>query len=365
MLDDGALAISIPVLEWKSTRPKGSVFFRRDIPVPLFSPSLVRALDLVSSACAHAGFEPVFVARPEIFTHGESLAWLIAKLGRVRDHLSLSDGGTVKLIPGLRNHVLFYGLSRRVDAEALDRLKRRFPELFDVIHSQVNTALRLGSRAQAPAPVAIEGAALPATTAAFYPISLHAFSPTESLRRTWLAGAQSQLPRGFEELTYVPLTEASLGDPGFITFVASLYDVNYFTPARGLVLRVPETFGGSSELEDRFEASLAALVEGGSHAPLARARNAWLASEDVPAAALAAAAGAVSFLAHDTFDFWRAAPTDYRLFRSRKVIASRDRNLKDEFDHLIAALCGADTEILWRGAASVGFDPFASQSSTL
>jgi len=353
MLDEGALAISVPAPEWKSTRPPGSVFFRRDIAGQPFSRPLVRALDLVASACAHAGFEPAFVARPEIFTHGESLAWLMAKLGPVRDHLSFSDGATIKLIPGLRNHVFFYGLGRRADAEALDRLKRRFPELFVAMRSQVNSALRIGSGVEAPAPIAIEGAALSARMPTFYPIAFHAYSPAEGLRREGHGGSRTQLPSGFDEVTYVPLTEASLGDPDFMRSIASMYDAHYFAPERALVLRVPETIGASSEPEDRLEACINALWEGGSRAPQAPARNAWLASEDVSATALAGAASAANFLAHDTYDFWRAPPADYRRFRSRKVVARRGRNLKDEFDHLIEALCGAGTEILWRDVAGV------------
>ena len=353
MLDEGALAISVPAPEWKSARPPGLVFFRRDIAGQTFSAPLVRALDLVASACAHAGFEPAFVARPEIFAHGDSLAWLMAKLGPVRDHLSLSDGATVKRIPGLRNHVFFYGLSRRADAAALDRLERRFPELFVTMFSQVNSALRIGSREEAPAPIAIEGATLSPVTPTFYPIALHADSGTETLRRERRAGYRTQLPSGFDELTFVPLTEASLGDPDFMRSIASMYDAHYFAPERALVLRVPETIGASSEPEDRLEACINALWEGGSRAPQAPARNAWLASEDVSATALAGAASAANFLAHDTYDFWRAPPADYRRFRSRKVVARRGRNLKDEFDHLIEALCGAGTEILWRDVAGV------------
>lgn len=348
MLDEGGLAISIPVLEWKSTRPPGSVFFRRDIAGTPFSAPLERALDLVSSACAHAGFEPVFVARPEIFTHGESLAWLKAKLGPVRDHLSFSDGSTIKLISGLRNHVFLFGLSRRADADALQRLERRFPELFAALHGQVNSALRLGSSAAAPAPIAIEGAHAAVPAAAFYPIALDASSADESLKRTLRSGPRAQLPSGFDELTYVPLTEASLGDRDFVRSVASLYDAVYFAPARALVVRAPETFGGSSELEDRLEASLAALGEAGARAPLAPARNAWLAADDVSAASLAGLASGAHLLAHDTFDFWRVSPSDYRRFRSRRVVARRSRNLSEDFEYLIAALCGGGVEILWR-----------------
>jgi hypothetical protein len=351
MLEGGALAISIPLPEWKSIRPISSVLSLQDIAGQAFSLPLLRALDLVVSACGHAGFEPVFVARPEIFTHGENLAWLMAKLGSVRDHLSFSDGATIKLIPGLRNHVFFYGLSRKSDAEAVARLNRRFPEIFVAVHSQVNSALLLGSAEEVPEPVAIEGVTRATPEPAFYTIALHTFSPAESLRRTWMGGPIDQLPRGFDELIYVPLTETCLKDADFMRSVARLYDSTYFASARALVLRVPERVGDLSALEDRFEASLAALVEGGSRAPLAPARNAWMASDDVSPAALAAAASAADFLAHHTFDFWRIAPPDYRPFRSRKIVARRGHNLSEEFDDLVEALCGPGAQVIWRNDA--------------
>ena len=346
MLGEGALAISVPVSEWQSGRPPGSVFFRRDLIEPHFSSTLVRALDLVFSACAHAGFEPVFVARPEIFTHGESLAWLKRRLGFARDHLCFSDGVTIKLIPGMRNHVFFYGLSRRADSEALDRLHRRFPEMFGVLRNQFNSALRLGP--ESPAPIVIEGAPSSSQPPVFYPISLHRYSANEGLRRTMLGGPRPRLPHGLDALTYVPLTEASLADIGFMRSIAELYDGGYFSPARALVVRPPETFGASSDLEDRLEACLTAMGEGGARAPLAPASNAWFATDDVPATTLAEVARHTSLLTHDSYDFWRASPAEYRLFRSRKIFARRGRNLDGEFDHLIEALCGEGTEILWR-----------------
>ena len=350
MLDEGALAISIPALEWRGTRPPGSVFFRRDIAGQPFSAPLLRALDLISSASAHAGFEPVFVARPEIFTHGVSLAWLMAKLGPIRDHLSFSDGTTIKLIPGLRNHVFFYGLSRQADGEALYRLIRRFPELFETLSSQVNSALRLGSDAESPPPVAVQAAPQAATKSAFYPIALHAHSAAESTKSALLGRPRIQLPRGFDELTYVPLTEASLRDRDFMRTIAAVFDESYFASARALVIRLPEAFGESSDVQDRLEACLVALAEAGSRAPLAPAANGWFATEDVSGATLAAAAASTNFLGHSTFDFWRAPPSDYRLFRTRRIVAKRGQNLIGEFGDLIEALCGAEAEILWRDA---------------
>ena len=146
MWDDGPLAVSLPVRELGRTPLPGSVFGAAALVEAPLSEPLRRALALVSSAARRGGAELLFVARPEIFIYGEGLTWLRATLGPARRHLSLSDGTAVKLIPGLSNHVFFYGLSRRDDSGALRQLMRRAPELLGQFDSQLNTALFLGAR---------------------------------------------------------------------------------------------------------------------------------------------------------------------------------------------------------------------------
>ena len=66
MLDDGALAISLPALELATFRPPGSIFSARDLAAAELSPELNIAVELVTGICRESGFEPTFVARPEI-----------------------------------------------------------------------------------------------------------------------------------------------------------------------------------------------------------------------------------------------------------------------------------------------------------
>ena len=46
------------------------------------------------------------VARPEIFTHGDAERWLRARLDNVTQHLCISDGTTIKLLPGCQTRFL-------------------------------------------------------------------------------------------------------------------------------------------------------------------------------------------------------------------------------------------------------------------
>ena len=155
MLERPALAISLPASELAKAQLPGSIFAARDLTSAPLSGELRRAIALIEGVCAQSGFAPTFVARPEIFTHGESFAWLMRKLGGVRDHLAFSDGSTVRIIPGLRNHVFFYGLSRHEDGAGLERLERRAGELLAGLTSQINSALKFGRGRSATSPETI------------------------------------------------------------------------------------------------------------------------------------------------------------------------------------------------------------------
>ena len=274
MLDDGALAVSLPALELAAFRPPGSIFSADDFAAAEFSPALSLAVDLVTGICRESGFEPTFVARPEIFTHGESRAWLAKRLGGVKDHLALSDGTTIRLIPGLRNHVFLFGLGRTADGEALQRLERRAPELFGSLRSQVNTALQFGKRRETPAPLAIAGVdALAPEAPQFMRVAINADSVEDSFGRTLKTGALVRPARRFSQLEYVALTETSLNDRGFAKAIAEKLNHVYFDAHRGLILRAPPNAGASSKVEDRIRAVVAALVSARARVPLGGRRQ--------------------------------------------------------------------------------------------
>ncbi len=342
MFDDGALAISLPAAELVDVRLPGSVFKAADLAGAPLSAPLRRAIDLVGAAASLAGATTLFVARPEIFAHGESLAWLTAQLAGASHHLSLSDGATVKVIPGFRNHVFFYGLGRRRDSESLARLLRRAPELFLGFDLQLNTALQFGG--YSPASIVIEGVAAPPSPVAFYPIACDPRSLDDSLARTLRASPLARLPTGFDELTFAPLTEAGLADPGFTCWLAETLTGRYFDRRRALVLGLPETVDGSAAVEDRLRAALDALLTGGARTPTAPAPSAWFAAGDPDDLWLAASA--LDFVAPDTFEFWRAPPAAFRNFRSLTVFRSGSFKLNSDLDAVVTALTGKSPQFI-------------------
>ena len=340
MFDDGALAISAPAAELNALPLPGSLFSAADIAAAPLSPALRLAVDLLLGACRQAGFQPTFVARPEIFTHGEALAWLKARLNGVRHHVALSDGTTARLIPGLDNHVFFFGLHRAADDAALTRLARRAPELIGQLRSQINTALEFADGV-APLPVAVTGAdASEPPPPAFYRLALNLDSVDDSLTRTMRSGPLPRLPGRFAEIDYVALTETSLADAGFLATLAAKLSHAYFEPRRALALRLPMNARSSLDVDDRAEAALAALIASEPRAPIAAAPGAFFVDGDLAPDRLAAFAPVVDFAAPDSFPFWVHAPARYRAARTVTVHARARLAAAADFAPLVEALTG-------------------------
>ena len=146
--------LSVPARGLALADVPGSVFDAEALLAMPLAPDLRRAVGLALRAHGGAGVPVRCVVRPEIFTHGRSLAWLKEKLGPVTDHLNLSDGTAVKLIPGLRNHMFTYGLHAQGHAQEFKKLLRRAPELLGQIQSQVNSFHRVVTQGMAVEPKA-------------------------------------------------------------------------------------------------------------------------------------------------------------------------------------------------------------------
>lgn len=347
MFDSGALAVSLPALELRNVRLPGSIFSARDIETAEFSPQLSLALDLIVGVCRESGFEPTFVARPEIFSHGESRTWLTKRLNGAKDHLALSDGTAIRLIPGLRNHAFLFGLDRAADVQALRKLERRAPELFGALQAQVNTARRFASSGETPASVAISGVdALEREAPQFFRIAINAESVEDSFARTMRSRLALRPGQRFDAIEYVALTETSLAEPSFRRRLADKLNLVYFDPRRALILRIPPNAGASRDIEDRVRATLAALVAASPRVPLAAAAGAWLVTTDLTADRLSGLTEACDFLAPDSYDFWRHSPQSYGRFRSVRVhVRARGLNTA-AFADIVASMTGRPIETI-------------------
>ena len=98
------LLVSIPGSALTDLKLPGSVFAWRDLRDAVLPPDLRLALRLVMEHAAAARLRVRFLARPEIFTHGAPRAWLDARIAGSTDHLILSDGRSLRPIPGFGAH---------------------------------------------------------------------------------------------------------------------------------------------------------------------------------------------------------------------------------------------------------------------
>ena len=243
MFAPGGLAISLPGAELAGLDLPGSVTDPKAVLAGRLSAELRAALLLVLQACRHRHVPVRMVARPEIFTHGEAERWLRARLGGVAEHLCVTDGTTIKQIPGCRTHVFFYRLGSLDNFNALRRLSVRTPELLACVESQVNTALPLGlgERRFVPAPVYLTRAvAFPRPPARLLPFFFNKHSAEDSAARVEQRGevAPADVP-AHDEILYLPLTETALHDAEFARAVAEMTVRAFYRPRQVLVLRLP------------------------------------------------------------------------------------------------------------------------------
>ena len=244
----------------------------------------------------------------------------------------------MKLIPGLSNHVFFYGLSRRDDSDALRQLTRRAPELLGQFDSQLNTALYLG--AGTPVSQVLDGAVATPAKAAYWPVAYDPASLEDSLARTLGGDPLSVLPPRASELAYVPLTQTSLGETGFLNWLSGRLLAHWRDPTRALVVRLPEAVAASDEIADRARSVLAALESVRARLPSAPAPNVWFADGDPAPEELRRSCPALEGVFPHSYDFWRQPPAWYRGFRSLTVRAPVELRLGENFEDLVMALTG-------------------------
>ena len=110
MFTSAGLIVSFPAREFDRIPVTAGVGNLDQLDLSRCSTELIEAVNLLSQVCGHSTTPSFYCAGPEAFTHGLPLDWLHERVGAVSDHLSISDGACVRFIPGMVNHVFFYGL---------------------------------------------------------------------------------------------------------------------------------------------------------------------------------------------------------------------------------------------------------------
>lgn len=340
------LAISVPAAELDGVKLPGSLFKREDLLAAKLSQELSESIELIVRSLEIGRPTPVFVARPEMFTDGQSLAWLRARLGPIQDHICISDGSAVRVIPEMRNHVFFHGLGRRTDSAALGRLERRVPELFSTVASQINTAFRFRDekKTYTPPPIVITSSGVAQSEIAeYYRFYLNPFSIEDSVGRILQKGEVNAPDRSFSSLTYIAVTEASLDDKAFSKTAALHVARAFFDPTRAVIIRLPR----GDALARRIETTLFSMRHTSVLIPGVTASNVFFVTEDPVLSALASISQTLELLTHDTFDFWRHSPGFYAAFGALRVVVRGGRHNPAKLPGLLADLCGRRPELIW------------------
>jgi hypothetical protein len=295
-----SLLVSIPGSALEELALPGSIFGWEALRDAVLPPGLHVALRLVVNHCEALGTRLRFVARPEIFTHGAARAWLDARLDGAAHHLALTDGHTLKAIPGLRNHVFFHARGDAAGEAAMARLLAVAPELLAGMAGQVNGTLsaRFGARRVRPPCLTLRLDAAPGGDPGLRaPFRLMPGGPVRNAAVSAEAAlSPSEAPPHAQPLRYVPLSEVALADPGFVLALAVLIR-RAATGGEALLLGLPE----GDTLADRIASVLQALAASGAPLPRAPGWTVRFASADPSAEELADA----RVMLHPGTDFWR------------------------------------------------------------
>jgi hypothetical protein len=312
LFSPAGLVISLPAMEFSRFRPPGSFFGMDALAAAAVSPELRLGLDLIAGHAARHGTALRIVARPEIFTSGESLAWLNREIGTARDHLCISDGSTLRCLPGLRTHAFFYRAGTREGMASLRQLAGRAPELVAGIASQVNTdfAFTAGAaRKRPPTTILLPDQTGPADGTQLLPLYLGGKSIADDTARI-LESPRMRLDHlaDTKSLACIAVSGCGWEHAGIAAELARIILHAYMNPQTGILLLLPPAdlaIAPAQALPARIGTLLAAL----SHAPTGLPRilppNIGLAASPPGAAALHATCAARHLIIDPAFDAWQ------------------------------------------------------------
>ncbi|MBI0534664.1 hypothetical protein D9599_03655 [Roseomonas sp. KE2513] len=339
----GRLLVSIPGSWIDRLRLPGSLFGRevlRDIAMPV---ELRAALALLSAEADAQSVPLQFVARPEIFTHGRSRAWLDDRIGNARDHVILTDGHTLRTLPGLRNHMFFYPRGIPAQEAALRRLIGIAPELFSGLASQINggLAFRCGGAWHRPPGVHLRLRTTPDTgRVERFPFLAARLHDDADPRPVKAAPAGEALPED-RPVRYVPLSETALADGVFMRDLAERVQRAIFGGPERLLLELsrPE---GSPSATDRMAAATLAFSETRVAFPRSPSRNVQFVT--APPRGLRMD----SLLIHPGIAFWRYGLDFYGA--AERIEVPVGTNPVNRFRNLLSSWLGRPVAVLRQDA---------------
>lgn len=352
MFEGSGLAISLPPREMAGAMPPASLFSIDYLADAAISDDLRIAVALVADMCRVHKIPIVLIARPEVFTNSASLAWLQDQLGGIVNHLCITDGMTVRVIPEMRNHVFAYRLGIKANEEAFMRLLHRVPEFILTLESQINTAfsVKLNSKRLSPPTQLVP--APPETQLnppELYPFVFDPHNPLNAAKRSLSAGPIGLAPiLDFERLTYIPLTEVAARDRFFAEGIGAALTRAYFDPTFGIILRMPPLADPRADIAERIAVGLAGLCAAHTSIPRVLTEKIAWSRDDLDSTIFQSNHPDVDGILHGSFDFWRHPRSFYAACASVTVhMPANRRRDRANIRPLLQDLIREDMKIHW------------------
>jgi len=357
----GPTVISVPARELANVAVPGSVFEIGILRGSTISPELRVAIELIAAIDSNHSVSSSVrcIARPEIFTHGASLDWLMTQIEGVTDHIALSDGTALKLIPGLRNHLFTYGLQSHRRFIDFKKLTRRAPELLGQFHSQINSFHRVSIDGLAfePAPWLLNRHEFSVSEPVWFHdlyLNPHSLENSAELMLGW-GTLDTPSFEAFSKIRYVPLTDCAARDEQFQHIVAELIATTYFEPGVCLLMRLPLA---TSDLTERMRLALGGIRGAHRSIPQTRANNVFFTSGDLGDDVLSELAPRLSLLLHHSFDHWRHPKSVYEASEEIAVFLDRQwTRVSDAAKKLLTEAFGQSPQFIL-SARSLDVDGF-------
>lgn len=325
LFDGPGILISVPGREALGVAWSASVVEVEEALGALGSIDLRLAISLVSDAARQRGLAVRCAPRPEVFEAPSGKFSVFERARGFGRHVCLSDGETIKQIPGMENHVFFYHPAYRDGMSALARFRRRAPEATLSLSGQINSNLDFGGPSPPifPSPVFLRPNIPPlGVDPEPRPLFLGAYSTEETVARTVGAQPIDTATEGVcTRLRYAPLTETALGDPVFARLLGHMVLDACFDPTVLMVLRAPFVRGGGGDLAARIETLQDALSKSGVVLPRSRRINVLVADGDLDEDHDLVQRLPMTVYAPDGFDLWRHTPKFYATARRVVVLA--------------------------------------------
>ena len=346
------LAVSLPAREIRTIELPGSVMEPAALAQAAFSPELQAAMTLLEATCAQSGATLRYIGRPEMFTHDSTLAWLREALGDIEDHVCLSDGSVIKLIPGMRNHLFHFAHGLHSSLKAMENLVERAPEIATQLDSQINTAFSFfcSGRYVRPRTQLIQAVCAPSVPEApMRKCYLNPNSVEDSVNRMALfptLGLATSRPG--KHLIFVPFTDTAYADRDFCRTAAELVIRCAQDQSDSVLILAALAEPKSPESWAlRCQPLIAAVLKCGRILPRAVLSNVAV-SAGMPDGGCFRDWVGSTLVCHEAFAFWQQPRAFYEGFSEiRLVLGWHRRRDKSAILDMFEAACGRRPTLSW------------------